>query len=296
MQLSANLQALAARADAALARLLPAAEQEPIELHQAMRYAVLGGGKRLRPMLVYATGQTFGASAETLDAPAAAVEFVHAYSLIHDDLPAMDDDELRRGRPTCHVRFGEATAILAGDALQALAFELLARDTGLSVDPATRLGMLLALADACGSRGMAGGQALDLAAVGRAISAAELERMHAAKTGALIRASLRLGALGAGCQTAQALAALDEYGRAMGLAFQIRDDLLDLEAGNAKLGKTAGKDAAARKPTYPAVLGVDASRRQLVELTTRAENALSAFGTPAEPLRQLASFAAERSY
>ena len=293
-ELTPELIALSARADDALARFLPPDEQPPVELHRAMRYAVLGGGKRLRPLLVYATGVAFDAAPEALDAPAAAVEIIHAYSLVHDDLPAMDDDSLRRGRPTCHVAFGEAMAILAGDALQALAFEVLADEAALSVDAATRLAMLRTLALACGSHGMAGGQAFDLAAVGHALSPAELERMHVHKTGALIRASVRLGALGAGCRDAHALDALETYGHCIGLAFQIRDDLLDIEAGTEQLGKTAGKDVAANKPTYPAILGVDASRAELAALTARALDAVGVLGPGAEPLRALARFVAER--
>ncbi|MDR2012968.1 MAG: polyprenyl synthetase family protein [Rhodanobacter sp.] len=259
-----------------------------------MRYAVLGGGKRLRPLLVHATGATFGAAPERLDAAAVAVEIIHAYSLVHDDLPAMDDDALRRGRPTCHIVFGEAMAILAGDALQALAFDMLANDPALREDPATLLDMLRTLAAACGSHGMAGGQALDLAAVGQRLSAAELERMHTYKTGALIRASVRLGALAAGCRAPATLDALETYGHAIGLAFQIRDDLLDIQAGTAQLGKTAGKDAAANKPTYPAILGVDASRAELAALIRTALAAIAPLGDAAALLQELARFVAER--
>jgi farnesyl diphosphate synthase len=223
----AALIAFSERADAALARALPSHAQAPTQLHAAMRYAVLGGGKRLRPVLVYSTGKVFDADLDRLDASACAVEIIHAYSLVHDDLPAMDDDDLRRGRPTCHVAFGEAMAILAGDALQALAFEILAGDVGH--DSRTHVEMLRTLAAACGSHGMAGGQALDLAAVGARLTPDELDRMHEHKTGALIRASVRLGTLGAGCTDAATLAALDRYGHAIGLAFQIRDDILDVE-------------------------------------------------------------------
>ncbi len=293
-QLSAELLALSARADAVLARALPADDLAPIALHQAMRYAVLGGGKRLRPLLVYVTGLAFRAPLEVLDSSAVAVEVIHAYSLVHDDLPAMDDDDLRRGRPTCHVAFGEAMAILAGDALQALAFEILAADTALRAAPLRHLDMLRTLAGACGSHGMAGGQALDLAATGLPLTPAELERMHVHKTGALIRASVRLGALAAGCEDEPMLAALEDYGHAIGLAFQIRDDLLDIEAGTAQLGKTAGKDVAANKPTYPAILGADASRRQLAELTARAQEAVAALGSNARNLCELARFVALR--
>ncbi|MEO7916486.1 MAG: (2E,6E)-farnesyl diphosphate synthase [Dokdonella sp.] len=294
-QLSADLIALAARADYVLAAALPSEQQAPIELHKAMRYSVLGGGKRLRPLLVYATGLTFSVALPRLDAVAAAVEIIHAYSLIHDDLPAMDNDDLRRGRPTCHIVFGVAMAILAGDALQAMAFELLAGDTALAVDAAVRVDMLRSLAHACGSVGMAGGQAFDLAAVGQALSAHELERMHVHKTGALIRASIRLGAQAAGCNSADELAALDRYGHCIGLAFQIRDDILDIEGDSAQLGKTAGKDVAANKPTYPAILGLDASRAQLRELTEQALAAIDRFGDAATPLRELATFVADRN-
>jgi farnesyl diphosphate synthase len=293
--LTPELQALSARADVALARVLPDERHPPVELHRAMRYAVLGGGKRLRPLLVYASGLAFGVSLDALDGSAAAVEIIHAYSLVHDDLPAMDDDSLRRGRPTCHVAFGEAMAILAGDALQALAFEILANDSALDVDATTHLDMLRTLALACGSHGMAGGQAFDLSAVGQRISAAELERMHVHKTGALIRASVRLGALAAGCADAAALAALETYGHSIGLAFQIRDDLLDIEVETAQLGKTAGKDVIANKPTYPAILGIDTSRAELAALTARALDSIAAFGNEAQPLRDLARFVAERT-
>jgi farnesyl diphosphate synthase len=293
--LTPELIALSARADDVLARVLPDEGQPPVELHRAMRYAVLGGGKRLRPLLVYATGLAFGAAPERLDAAAAAVEIIHAYSLVHDDLPAMDDDALRRGRPTCHVVFGEAMAILAGDALQALAFDVLANDAALGADAVRHLDMLRTLGRACGSHGMAGGQAFDLAAVGQRLSAAELERMHVHKTGALIRASVRLGALAAGRDDAATLAALETYGHSIGLAFQIRDDLLDVEAETAQLGKTAGKDAAANKPTYPAILGVEASRAELAALTAAALAAIEPLGTAAAPLRELARFVAERA-
>jgi farnesyl diphosphate synthase len=294
-ELTDDFLVLSVRADAVLARVLPRESQPPVELHRAMRYAVLGGGKRLRPLLVYAAGQTLGASLEHLDAAAAAVEIIHAYSLVHDDLPAMDDDSLRRGRPTCHIVFGEAMAILAGDALQALAFDVLAHDDALAVNAETRVEMLRVLAAACGSHGMAGGQAFDLAAVGKILTAAELERMHVHKTGALIRASVRLGALAAGHRDAALLDSLERYGHAVGLAFQIRDDLLDVEAGTEQLGKTAGKDAAASKPTYPGILGIDASRAELAALTDTALAAVATLDVRAKPLRDLARFVADRS-
>ena len=288
----AALIAWSERADAALARALPSDAQAPAQLHTAMRYAVLGGGKRLRPVLVYATGSALGASPDALDASAAAVEIIHAYSLVHDDLPAMDNDALRRGRPTCHIAFGEAMAILAGDALQALAFEILAGDAGH--DPLAHVEMLRTLAAACGAQGMAGGQALDLAAVGECIDPAALDRMHAFKTGALIRASIRLGALAAGCDDATLLAALDSYGRAIGLAFQIRDDILDVEGDSAVIGKTAGKDAANAKPNYPAILGMDASRARLAQLTQEAIAALAPLGERGRELAELARYVAAR--
>ena len=292
-ELGPALQALIRRAEQALDARLPAAEASPAELHRAMRYAVLGGGKRLRPLLVYAAAHALGREDAALDASACAVELIHAYSLVHDDLPAMDDDDLRRGRPTCHIAFGEAMAILAGDALQALAFELLAAPDA-SPDPATGMRMLRVLGRACGAEGMAGGQALDLAAVGGKLALAELEHMHACKTGALIRASVRLGALAAGAGEAE-LAALDRYAAAVGLAFQVRDDILDVEGESAVIGKTAGKDAAADKPTFPSIIGLDASRTRLAELTGSALDAIASFGTRAALLAELACYAAQRS-
>ncbi len=282
------------RVDAVLARVLPDENQPPGDLHRAMRYAVLGGGKRLRPVLVYAVGSALGTSMDRLDATAAAVEIIHAYSLVHDDLPAMDDDDLRRGQPTCHVVFGEALAILAGDALQALAFEVLAHDRSLRDDPATHVEMLRTLAAACGSHGMAGGQAFDLGAVGQQLSADELERMHVHKTGALIRASVYLGALAAGCREEALLGALERYGHCIGLAFQIRDDIIDVEGDSATLGKTAGKDAANDKPTFPAILGMVASRAKLGELTESAIAALQPHGAAMGELIALARYVAER--
>jgi len=256
---------------------------------------VLGGGKRLRPLLVYAAGQALGCDGTILDAPACAVEIIHAYSLVHDDLPAMDDDDLRRGRPTCHIVFGEAMAILAGDALQALAFEILATPHE-GDDPAGRIAMLRALGFACGAEGMAGGQAFDLSAVGTRLSLSELERMHAYKTGALIRASVRLGALAAGCTDAGLLARLDRYGHAVGLAFQVRDDILDIEGESAVIGKTAGKDAAADKPTFPSIIGIEASRERLTQLVNEALDAITPFGEKGEWLAGLARYSAYRTH
>ncbi|WP_426688136.1 (2E,6E)-farnesyl diphosphate synthase [Rhodanobacter ginsengiterrae] len=294
-ELGPALQSLIQRAEQALDRHLPPADHSPTALHRAMRYAVLGGGKRLRPLLVYAAAQAFGHDGAELDVPACAVELIHAYSLVHDDLPAMDDDALRRGRPTCHIVFGEAMAILAGDALQALAFELLANNHLRQTDAATGIAMLHALGRACGAEGMAGGQALDLAAVGQRLGLAELEHMHACKTGALIRASVQLGALAAGGD-ADARQALDRYAHAVGLAFQVRDDILDVEGESAVIGKTAGKDAAADKPTFPSILGLDASRARLRELTDHAVAAIAPLGERAAGLRELALYAAHRHY
>ncbi|MEI2455938.1 MULTISPECIES: (2E,6E)-farnesyl diphosphate synthase [Lysobacter] len=287
-----RLSAWRGRADAALARALPDAEAEPQRLHRAMRHAVLLGGKRMRPLLVYASGALFDAAPETLDAPACAVELVHAYSLVHDDLPAMDDDALRRGQPTVHVAFDEATAILAGDALQSLAFAVLA-DAPAAAD--VRVALLRSLAEAAGVAGMCGGQALDIDATGRGerLSLAALERLHALKTGALIRAAVRMGALCGGADS-DALAALDRYAQALGLAFQVRDDILDVEGDSQTLGKTAGKDAAQDKSTFPALIGLDASRARLDELAAVMDQALASFGERAQALRALGRLAIER--
>lgn len=294
-ELPASLKALVGRADDALARALPGEDLPPVELHRAMRYAGLGPGKRLRPLLVYAAGHALGCDGPILDAPACAVEIIHAYSLVHDDLPAMDDDDLRRGRPTCHIVYGEAMAILAGDALQALAFEILAVSPEGDDIPA-RLAMMRTLGTACGAEGMAGGQAFDLAGVGRRLELAELERMHAYKTGALIRASVRLGALAAGCKDNEILERLERYGHAVGLAFQVRDDILDIEGESEVIGKTAGKDAAADKPTFPSIIGMDASRARLTELTETALDAIAPLGERGEWLAALARYTASRGH
>jgi geranylgeranyl pyrophosphate synthase len=294
--LPAPLKALIGRADEALARALPGGDLPPVELHGAMRYAVLGGGKRLRPLLVYGAGHALGRDDSILDAPACAVEIIHAYSLVHDDLPAMDDDALRRGQPTCHVVFGEAMAILAGDALQALAFEILATPHGDSDDPVARIAMLRALGAACGAEGMAGGQAFDLSAVGQKLSLVDLERMHAYKTGSLIRASVRLGALAAGCTDPELLDRLDRYGHAVGLAFQVRDDILDVEGESAVIGKTAGKDAAADKPTFPSIIGLPASHERLENLVRDALEAIEPLGERGEWLADLAKYSAQRAH
>jgi len=279
-----------ARLHAALDRALPDSATSPQRLHAAMRYAVLGDGKRIRPQLVYAAGVACGADEAILDAPAAAVELVHAYSLVHDDLPSMDDDALRRGRATAHVAFDEATAILAGDALQVFAFELL---VDADIDTALRLALVAALAHASGTAGMCGGQALDLAATGHVQTIAELEHMHALKTGALIRASVRMGAL-CGRADAALLQRLDDYAKALGLAFQIRDDILDVEGSSAQLGKTAGKDADNAKSTYPALLGIEGSRTLLDELGERMRAALAPMGLAGVELLALGELAVYR--
>ena len=259
-----------------------------------MRYSALGGGKRLRPLLAYSAALACGGTLEQADAAAAAVEMIHAYSLIHDDLPAMDNDDLRRGKPTCHIAFGEATAMLAGDALQALAFEVLASDTRADRVATVHVEMLRVLAAACGSHGMAGGQAFDLDAVGQQLTEAELERMHAHKTGALIRASVHLGALAAGTSDAPRIDALLRYGHTVGLAFQIRDDILDIEGDTEVIGKPQGSDAARNKPTYPAILGLDASRALAEHLRREAIAALAIFDDHAEHLRDLAHYSVDR--
>jgi farnesyl diphosphate synthase len=276
------------RVEAVLLRVLPAEDREPVRLHRAMRYAALGEGKRIRPLLVYATGAAIGVAPESLDAPAAAVELIHAYSLAHDDLPAMDDDDLRRGRPTTHRAFDEATAILAGDALQVLAFEILANLPMPSVDAAARLEMMRRLAHASGTFGMAGGQAIDLAATGRRLEPRQIEEMHALKTGALIRASVLMACAAAASLPQAQRDALDRYGRAIGLSFQIVDDLLDVLGDPAVTGKVAGSDALRGKPTYPAIAGVQAARARATELAEAGVAALAAFGPEAALLREFA--------
>lgn len=273
---------------------LPQPDIAPRRLHEAMRYAVLGGGKRIRPLLTLAAGEVTGADPSRVQHAAAAVELIHAYSLVHDDLPAMDDDALRRGKPTVHVEYDEATALLVGDALQSLAFDILANGT-LADDPATQLTMVRLLAQAAGSRGMAGGQAIDLASVGKPLELAELEFMHIHKTGALIRAAVLLGMHGG--KAAEAVHdALDHYAKCIGLAFQVVDDVLDAEAPTATLGKTAGKDAAHNKPTYVSLLGATRARTLAQELCADAHAALEPLGAPAHRLRQLADFVVERTF
>jgi farnesyl diphosphate synthase len=284
-----------ARMEAVLSRHLPAARLAPARLHEAMRYAVLEGGKRVRPLLTFAAGEVAGASPERLEVAAAAVELIHAYSLAHDDLPCMDDDVLRRGKPTVHVEFDEATALLAGDALQSLAFQLLA-EHALADEARAQLEMVKLLAAAAGSRGMAGGQQIDLAATGRALSVPELEAMHIHKTGALIRAAVLLGAACGGVPDALLRARLDQYAKTVGLAFQVVDDVLDAEASSATLGKTAGKDSRARKPTYVSAMGLARARELAQELRHNAHEALAPLGAGARRLRELADFIVLRKF
>ena len=282
------MQARQQHIESVLDALLPEAGRSPPRLHEAMRYAVLGSGKRVRPLLAYAAGAVTGAPVARVDRVAAAVELVHAYSLVHDDLPCMDDDVLRRGRPTCHVAFDEATALLVGDALQSLAFGVLAEQP-VCGEPAEQLGMVALLARAIGSRGMAGGQAIDLASTGQELSLPELENMHIHKTGELIRASVMLGARCGSCDGVTA-AALDRFARYAGLAFQVVDDVLDAESDSQTLGKTAGKDARQNKATYVSLMGAPRARAFAAELREQALQALLPFGPPARRMRELIDF------
>lgn len=290
------LATCASLTDDALARRLPDDTTEPRRLHRAMRYSVLGGGKRIRPALAMAAATAVGGQPEQALVAACAIELIHAYSLIHDDLPAMDDDELRRGRPTTHIQYDEATAILAGDALQALAFEWLA--TAPSLNAETRLAMVQRLALASGSTGMVGGQAIDLGAVGQRLSLDDLEQMHRCKTGALIEASVQLGVLSVeGANTGNARQEhLTHYARAIGLAFQVQDDLLDIEGDTSVIGKPQGSDQARSKPTYPALMGVDGARDYLATLLQQCRQSLADFGPEADALRGMAEFVVSRRY
>jgi farnesyl diphosphate synthase len=290
MEFPAWMNAVQARTEATLAQILPAADTAPARLHAAMRYSVLGGGKRVRPLLCHAAGEIYGVAGERLAALGCAVELIHAYSLVHDDLPCMDDDVLRRGKPTCHVEFDEATALLVGDALQTLAFQVLAEHGGRELPALLRL-----LALAAGSRGMAGGQAIDLDAVGKALTVAELEFMHIHKTGALIRAAVLLGAQ-AGGAPAEDLAALAHFANRLGLLFQVVDDILDAEANTATLGKTAGKDAAQNKPTYVTLLGLGQAKEMAGELRNEARTALATLAGRAGRLHELTDYVAERHF
>jgi farnesyl diphosphate synthase len=281
--------------EAALQRVLPAADIAPRRLHQAMRYAVLSGGKRVRPLLAFAAGELSRADPECVALAGSAVELIHAYSLVHDDLPCMDDDELRRGRPTCHVEYDEATALLVGDSLQSLAFHVLA-EYQLADDLKTQLEMVNLLAAAAGSRGMAGGQAIDLESVGKALTVPELEFMHIHKTGAIIRASALLGARCGNGLAERELGQVDQFAKLIGLAFQVVDDVLDADSSTATLGKTAGKDAKANKPTYVSAMGVARARELAQELRQKALDALAGFGEQALRLRQIADFIVLRKF
>jgi len=293
VELTEPLKRLAERAESVLTQVLPAATTEPCRLHEAMRYSVLGGGKRLRPLLCYAGMLAVGGRLEWADRAAAALEIIHAYSLIHDDLPAMDDDDLRRGKPTCHIAFDEATAILAGDALQALAFELIADDPQ-GLPERARLAAIRTLAVACGSQGMAGGQAFDLAAVGQLLDESELKRMHAHKTGALIRAAVLMGAELSGQADSRQLAQLARFGSLVGLGFQIKDDILDIEGSTEEIGKRQGADSARNKPTFPSIMGLEASKAAAEQTRHQAIAALETFGAEADLLRDLANYSVDR--
>jgi farnesyl diphosphate synthase len=291
---AARIAGCKARIEQVLEEALALPDPGTERLREAMRYSVLGAGKRLRPTLVYLTGESLGAPLERLDAPAAAVELIHVYSLVHDDLPAMDDDDLRRGRPTCHRAYDEATAILVGDALQSLAFAVLANEPMHGSSAQTRLEMIRVLARATGNGGMAGGQAVDLAAVGQTLTVSAIENMHRRKTGALIQGSVLLGALAAGVNGGAELAGLERFGAEVGLAFQIQDDILDVEGDPALLGKSTGADAAHRKPTYPSTVGLPDARTRAKQLRDSAIAALAPLGERAAVLAGLANFVVSR--
>ncbi len=284
------------RVERALDARLPSKNVLPKKLHDAMRYSTLDGGKRMRPMLAYATGKALGLSEDILDGPACSVELIHVYSLIHDDLPAMDDDDLRRGKPTSHIAYDEATAILTGDALQALAFEILANDPSIKADASSRLKMITTLTKASGSQGMVGGQAIDLESVGTELTLPELENMHIHKTGALIRASVNMAALAKPDLDPTVAKKLDHYAKCIGLSFQVKDDILDEESDTATLGKTQGKDQENNKPTYPALLGLAGAKEKAQELHEQAVESLSGFGVEADLLRDLSLYIIQRDH
>lgn len=297
MTFHSKLQVLQQRVDSALDSYLPAEDPPEHHLAAAIRYSVLGGGgKRIRPAMVYAAGEAVKAQPDYLDIPACAVEMIHAYSLIHDDLPAMDDDDLRRGRPTCHKQFDEATAILAGDAIQALAYEILADKLYFKLPEAHHLQMLHCLTQASGAKGMAGGQAIDLASVGKELTLEQLENMHQLKTGALIRASILLGARCGNEISDETIEALDNYSKCIGLSFQIHDDILDVTADTKTLGKPQGSDEEQSKPTYPSIIGLEESQKLAIEQHEKALSHLESFGEEADTLRQLSAYIVERDY
>jgi farnesyl diphosphate synthase len=284
-----------ARIESVLDAHMPSAAVSPMRLHEAMRYSTLGGGKRVRALLAYAAGEFCGAELEKIDTPAASVELIHAFSLVHDDLPCMDDDDLRRGKPTTHKQYGDAMALLVGDALQSLAFQLISQDKLLK-NATQKLQMLHLLALASGSRGMAGGQAIDIESIGIPLTRAELEHMHIQKTGALIRASALLGAYSADNPLNEKIEAVDHFAKSIGLAFQVVDDILDAEADTETLGKTAGKDKLNNKSTYVTILGLSAAKQLASELHANSMAALSFYGKEADLLRHLANFITQRSY
>jgi farnesyl diphosphate synthase len=293
MSIAAKITHYQQRIEKVLNNKLPDATCEPSLLHQAMRYSVLDGGKRIRPLLVYAAGECFQVDKNTLDAPAAAIELLHVYSLVHDDLPSMDDDDLRRGKATAHKAFDEATAILSGDALQTLAFEVLSSPLH-NISLKNQLKIINILSQTAGSLGMVGGQVIDLSSTGKRLSEQQLENMHLHKTGALIRASVMMGATCSEQLTAQQKIALEQYATCIGLAFQVRDDILDIESDTATLGKQQGADVAANKATYPAILGMIAAKEKMLNLYNSSYKALSCFDTEADLLRNIADFIVKR--
>jgi len=291
-----RLTSYKSRVDHALSELLPQSDKENTQLNEAMRYAMTNGGKRVRPIVTYATGTALGIALETLDTPACALEMLHAYSLVHDDLPAMDDDDLRRGKPTLHKQYDEATAILAGDALQALAFTVLASNKDPALSDSTKLKMVAVLGDASGVNGMAVGQAIDLESVGKTLSLEQLEAMHRHKTGALIRASAKMAVLAADIADNELHQKIDAYADAIGLSFQIVDDILDVTSDTETLGKTQGADEALNKPTYPALLGLDGAKKYAQQTHMTALDALSGLDTQFDELRNLSEFIVKRTH
>jgi len=295
-RLSQRIESYNTRIDHLLDKWLPPASMSPKSLHEAMRYSAMANGKRVRPALVYATAETLNIPLELVDGPAVAIELIHAYSLIHDDLPAMDDDDLRRGRPTCHKQFDEATAILAGDAIQALSFYILSHDSNMTQDATKRLKMIETLALFSGSRGMAGGQAFDLASVGKTLNIAELENMHIHKTGALIRTCVHMAAYSSDAVTEDTFKSLDKYAKAIGLSFQVQDDILDVIGDTETLGKPQGSDSAQNKPTFPSIIGLKESQEKALDLHQHAIESLSHFGDEADILRDISSWFVEREH
>ena len=295
-EFQSRLETYQKRVNVALDKYLPTEDPPEHNLAEAIRYSVIGGGKRIRPAMVYAAGEAMGVSTDLLDIPACAVEMIHAYSLVHDDLPAMDDDDLRRGRPTCHKAFDEATAMLAGDALQALAYEILAKDDHVELTPEHRIEMLSLLTEASGAHGMAGGQAVDLASVGKHLTLAQLEHMHRLKTGALIRASVLLGGMCKQDVSKEEIDMLSEYALCIGLSFQIQDDILDVVSDTETLGKPQGSDEEQEKPTFPAIIGLEESRQRALEQHQLALKILEPLDKKGDSLRQLSAYIVERQF